>query len=177
MIGIYKITSPTGRIYIGQSTDIQKRWDSYARTQGKGQARLCRSFLKHGIALHTFEVVEECLFEHLNERERYWQDYYDVLKESGMNCRLVHTETKLAIFSEETRKKLSEASVGKKKSEHTRQLMSNFAKNRPQETRDKITANNIKNKNTPPSRKGTTWTPERRERVKATWKNKSKNSC
>ena len=25
MIGIYKITSPSGRIYIGQSTNIEKR--------------------------------------------------------------------------------------------------------------------------------------------------------
>jgi predicted GIY-YIG superfamily endonuclease len=25
--GIYKITSPSGKIYIGQSIDIEKRWE------------------------------------------------------------------------------------------------------------------------------------------------------
>ena len=29
MTGIYKITSPTGRIYIGQSVDIYYRWNDY----------------------------------------------------------------------------------------------------------------------------------------------------
>lgn len=29
LIGIYKITSPTDRIYIGQSKDINKRFNSY----------------------------------------------------------------------------------------------------------------------------------------------------
>lgn len=29
MIGIYKITSPSNRIYIGQSIDIEARWKSY----------------------------------------------------------------------------------------------------------------------------------------------------
>jgi group I intron endonuclease len=172
MIGIYKITSPSGRVYVGQSTDVEKRWENYNKLQGKGQTRLYRSFIKHSVSSHTFEVVEECTFEELNVKERYWQEYYKVLGIMGLNCRLVHTEEKSAIFSEETRKRLSEAAKGKKKAEKTKELMSNFARNRPKETREKITANNLKNGNRPPSRKGTTWTPERREKNKATWEKK-----
>ena len=29
MIGIYKITSPSGKVYIGQSIDIERRWKKY----------------------------------------------------------------------------------------------------------------------------------------------------
>jgi len=33
MTGIYKIISPTNKIYIGQSIDIEKRWISYLRNR------------------------------------------------------------------------------------------------------------------------------------------------
>lgn len=32
-IGIYKITSPSNKIYIGQSTNITRRWDEYRKLQ------------------------------------------------------------------------------------------------------------------------------------------------
>lgn len=31
IIGIYKITSPSGKIYIGQSINIEKRWEKYQK--------------------------------------------------------------------------------------------------------------------------------------------------
>jgi hypothetical protein len=31
MIGIYKIINPNGRIYIGQSTNIEVRWSKYKK--------------------------------------------------------------------------------------------------------------------------------------------------
>ncbi len=37
MIGIYKITSPTGRIYIGQSTNMEKRFVSYKKMYVKNK--------------------------------------------------------------------------------------------------------------------------------------------
>lgn len=93
--GIYKITSPTGRVYIGQSKDIKNRWASYNRKNGaKRQKVLERSFIKHGAQNHTFEVVEECSEVDLNCRERYWQDFYDVLN-GGLNCTLQECGEKL----------------------------------------------------------------------------------
>lgn len=45
--GIYKITSPTGRIYIGQAIDIEKRRRGYFKPTGaKGQPRLKKFLLK-----------------------------------------------------------------------------------------------------------------------------------
>ena len=87
-IGIYKITSPTNRVYIGQSVDIEKRWKDYDNIKNiSKQGKLYNSFIKYGVINHKFEIIEECLIEQLNKRERYWQDYYNVLK-GGLNCRL-----------------------------------------------------------------------------------------
>jgi len=89
--GIYKIISPSGKIYIGQSDKIQKRWYFYKGMSCKSQPRLYRSFLKYGVINHIFEIIEECSYEDLDCRERYWQDFYDVLnREKGLN--LVLTE-------------------------------------------------------------------------------------
>ena len=58
MTGIYKITSPTGRVYIGQSVDIEQRFKDYNRRPATRQVRLNKSFIKHGIENHLFEVIE-----------------------------------------------------------------------------------------------------------------------
>ena len=59
MIGIYKITSPTNRIYIGQSINIEYRFKQYRWIKAKSQTRLRNSFLKHGVENHKFEIVCE----------------------------------------------------------------------------------------------------------------------
>lgn len=115
IIGIYKITSPSGRIYIGQSRNTSQRAYGYKKLNCKGQTKLCNSINKYGWEAHTFEVIEECEFEDLNRRERYWQDFYDVLnKEKGLNCLLQNCDLQLRVFSAESRKKLSEAMSGEK---------------------------------------------------------------
>ena len=108
MIGIYKITSPSGKIYIGQSVCIERRLLSYQRHNCKGQIALYASFIKYGFSKHLFEVIEECEESNLNERERYWQDYYNVLQ-LGLNCRLTSAEGRSGKLSEGTKKKMSES--------------------------------------------------------------------
>lgn len=107
--GIYKITSPSGRVYIGYSTDIRKRWLSHKYFHTKRICRLYNSFKKYGVDSHVFEVIEECEVDKLKERERYWQDYYNVLcQHKGLNCRLTGTKDRDPVFSKETRKKMSD---------------------------------------------------------------------
>ena len=103
MIGIYKITSPNNRVYIGQSINIKKRFYQYNNNCNKKQIRLYNSFFKYGVENHIFEIIEECDKEDLNDRERYWQEYYNVLSKSGLNCVLVNTSDKPVEFSVETR--------------------------------------------------------------------------
>lgn len=109
--GIYKITSPSGRIYIGRSVDIYKRFNEYKKLDSKtiGQTRLYRSLLKYGVEYHTFEVLEGCSITLLSNRERYWQDFYEVIGEKGLNCILEKSDNLPKILSEDTKIKLSKA--------------------------------------------------------------------
>jgi group I intron endonuclease len=75
-IGIYKITSPNNKIYIGQSTNIQKRYSKYKTNQNKSQVKIYNSITKYGWDLHLFEVLEECSIENLQSRETFWKEYY-----------------------------------------------------------------------------------------------------
>ncbi len=109
MIGIYKITSPSGKIYIGQSTNIEKRWKEYYKLRCKTQPKLYHSFLKYGSEKHVYEILEECLVENLDDREIYYGILYDVLVK-GLNCCLGHQKQ---IRSEEVYKKISVANKGR----------------------------------------------------------------
>lgn len=57
--GIYKITSPSGRIYIGQSWDITSRWRLHISPakEKRGCPLLQNSFKKYGTKSHLFEVI------------------------------------------------------------------------------------------------------------------------
>jgi group I intron endonuclease len=113
MIGIYKIVSPTGRVYVGQSINIEKRQESYRRgINYKNQTKLYNSILKYGFSEHIFEVIEQCSVEDLNIRERYWQDLYNVLEE-GLNCKLTKTDDKSGEHSNETKKRQSKTMLEK----------------------------------------------------------------
>lgn len=114
MIGIYKITSPRGKVYVGQSRNIERRRKRYhALRDCKGQPKLYNSIVKYGFSEHVFEVLEECLVEELNRRERYWQDFYNVL-EGGLNCVLVPADGLTKVLSAETLSNMSKAKLGKK---------------------------------------------------------------
>lgn len=60
MTGIYKITSPSGKIYIGQSWNIKKRISDYkSLSVSTRQTLLNRSFSKYGYQNHRFEIIKE----------------------------------------------------------------------------------------------------------------------
>lgn len=111
MIGIYKIISPKEKVYVGQSTNIRSRWLHYTSLDCADQPKLYNSFIKYGVDKHKFEILEECSIKQLNERERYWQEKYNVVEE-GLNCKLVQTEDKSGYHSEETKRKISIANKG-----------------------------------------------------------------
>lgn len=106
MIGIYKITIPTGRVYIGQSENIKRRFKQYKGLHNcKEQPRLFNSFKKYGVENHIFKIIEICDFDELNKKERYWQEYYDVIGKNGLNCQLTNTNDKKIKVSDYTKAK------------------------------------------------------------------------
>ena len=121
MIGIYKITNPEGKIYIGQSIDIGRRFKEYKRIQKKCAGRkIIKSLMLFGVKNHTFEVIEECIIEQLHEREYYWKLLYKSV-ENGLNCD--YFDNSGGPRSEETKRRISEGAKGKKRSEYTKQKM------------------------------------------------------
>ena len=109
--GIYKITNPKGKIYIGQSRNIKKRYNDYKSIGAIRQTRLHNSFLKYSFNNHIFEIKEYCNFELLNIRERYWQDYYNVIGKNGLNCNLTNTNEKPLVWSENSKKLCSNSRI------------------------------------------------------------------
>lgn len=118
MIGIYKITSPTGAIYIGQSLDIEKRWNHYKNLYCKDQRRIYNSLKKHGHENHIFEVVlivnSPCLmYKSVKIMDFYEQLFIDYYKKIGcdmMNLRDAGSNGKMG---DETKKRISLALKGK----------------------------------------------------------------
>lgn len=85
--GIYKITSPAGKIYIGKSNDINRRWAHYRAGTVEGQPLLHKSFLEYGHEKHQFEIIHECPESELNEMEGYYHKLINTVNsDHGLNC-------------------------------------------------------------------------------------------
>ncbi len=166
MIGIYKITSPSGKIYIGQSVNIEKRIGDYKTGLASRQPKLNRSFLKHGFEKHKIEIVCECSLEELNDKERYYQDLFSCISKNGLNCVLTKTDDRSGFLSEETkirmsgkkrpdhvRLKISESHKGRKHTKETRMKISENSKNISDETRQKYRDSHIGHTHTLEARK------------------------
>ena len=104
--GIYKITSPTNCVYVGQSIDIHKRWEAHKKLHKSAcKNRIYRSLMKHGVDSHRFEIIEMCMPERLDELENYWITHYNTFNtEHGLNLKDGGRKSKASV---ETRKKMS----------------------------------------------------------------------
>lgn len=152
--GIYKITSPTNKIYIGQSVDIERRWNNHKSMPISDKGHLLyNSFLSHGVDSHKFEILERCSKEMLNEREIYYIEKYQTFDtEHGLN--LTKGGDSKVVFSKKTLQKMSEAKkgvrpkhlIGYKHSKETRDILREksmgnknwLGKNHSEETKEKI---------------------------------------
>lgn len=79
--GIYKITNiKNGMVYVGRSVDIRNRWTQHIKravgTEKETQNLLYPAMREHKIWNFSFEVLEECDKDSLNEREKFYQDVY-----------------------------------------------------------------------------------------------------
>ena len=113
MTGIYKITNPNGKVYIGQSVDIEKRWKAhkYLHNKDKHQYHLYNSFKNYGFEKHIFQVIEECDVNQLNERERFYQEKYNSINE-GLNCVVTYTDNISGYLSNSVKEKISNTLKG-----------------------------------------------------------------
>lgn len=124
MIGIYKITSPSGKIYVGQSNDIDRRFREYKNINtSKKQIKLHNSFKKHGIDNHIFSIIQCCEINELNKKERYYQELLDCTGTNGLNLKLQSADSLKELHSAETICKISIAMKLKHQDENYKSKM------------------------------------------------------
>lgn len=92
MIGIYRIINKiNGHSYIGQSVDIERRIKHHFNSAFNNspnnveyEKTLYRAIRKYGKENFDVIILEECQQPFLNEREKYWIEYFDTFK-NGYN--------------------------------------------------------------------------------------------
>lgn len=121
--GIYMITSPSGKRYIGSGVDLRRRWSTHKyrlRLGDHPNPGLRNAWLKYGEEGLVFEVIELCDREIVIEREQFFIDTmkpeYNVNRVAGSRAGMRHTD--------EAKRKMSEASKGRKASPETRAKLS-----------------------------------------------------
>lgn len=87
--GIYRITNiETKESYVGQAKDIKERWREHMKCglgiDAPAGNKLYKAMLSYGLDVFTFELLEDCSIEELNEKERFYIDLYQTY-EFGYN--------------------------------------------------------------------------------------------
>lgn len=112
-IGIYTITSPSGKVYIGQSYNIISRWNSYRRRSvlNKGLQRfLIHSIIKYGYENHVFKIVHELPVDIRQPvMDLYEQIYMDSIRDVGIELLNIREAGSKGKLHESTKKRIGEA--------------------------------------------------------------------
>jgi group I intron endonuclease len=114
IIGIYQITSPSGKVYIGQSSNILERWKKYQRLTKNNQPKLENSLNKYGVDNHKFEILTECTLSELDKLEILYKKF--IVSKMGWSKTLfceLYDGNQIGPRSEETKRKISESNKGK----------------------------------------------------------------
>lgn len=148
--GIYKLTSPSGKIYIGQSIRLPKRLSDYNNLKKiKGQTALYEAVKKYGFSNFKVEIIfvvnemlpPEKIKEVLNVLEEVYIEHFNCMSPNGYNLR---SGGNSMLASEETKKRMSAAQIGKSvgrkmTAENLRKMIErNTGSKRSEETKNKI---------------------------------------
>jgi group I intron endonuclease len=142
-IGIYKITSPSGKVYIGQSWDILNRFRKYKGLSSiKKQVKLYNSLAKYGYDAHTLEIIklhnDTVSQETLDNDEIFFIKLYKEqgfpllnIREGGLGGKLAQESIEKMLttrgkwnHTEETKLKISTSHFGIKQSEESKRKIS-----------------------------------------------------
>lgn len=109
-IGIYKLTSPNGKIYIGQSVNLHRRINRYKLLDCKHQYALYNSIIKYGWDNFKIEILwssnDKTNYNYvLNQLEKDFINLYDCLSPNGYNLK---EGGGVFRFSDETKSRMSE---------------------------------------------------------------------
>jgi len=119
--GIYKFTSPSGCVYIGQAVNIHKRKQKYKWVSvTMNQPIVYRSIQKYGWDSHIFDVIEFCDVSQLDDREIYHKQKF--IDENGWEkalfCR-IHDAQRGGKMEQWVKDKISKSKKGHKPSQES----------------------------------------------------------
>jgi group I intron endonuclease len=131
---IYKLTAPNGKVYIGQTIHLEKRYSQYARGDCKTQKKLYRSIKKYSWDSFLKEIIfeGECSDACLNRLEILFIDQYGSYRD-GLNMTKGGDKPpshKGKKRSPETKAKISAANKGKKGSPHSEEAKAKISEAR-----------------------------------------------
>jgi group I intron endonuclease len=127
--GIYKITSPTNKIYIGQSVNIYRRINHYVNIMCIDQPKLYHSLVKYGWNAHIFEIIHECEASELNNLEKHYIKIFNSFNtEHGLN---LTDGGEGANVTQETREKIRLCKIGVSRPTSMRKKLSNTKRGKP----------------------------------------------
>ena len=99
--GIYKITNLiNNKCYIGQSVNIENRWQHH-RSASRCETNECynyplqKAMRKYGLENFSFEILEECKVEELDQKEKYYIQFYQSLENGYNQVRVEQSGTKI----------------------------------------------------------------------------------
>jgi group I intron endonuclease len=128
--GIYKITSPTNKIYIGQAVNLNRRLKVYQslNTVLQTQPKIFSSIQKYGSNNHQFEILELCDVNALDFLEQYHKQLHINLLgwEMSLFCKV--NDLGSGPRSEDTIQKMKDSHIGKCHSTETKEKISKSLK-------------------------------------------------
>lgn len=84
MIGIYKIENLINhKVYIGQSIHIERRWKEHCYPSKN--TVIAKAIKKYGKENFSFQVLEECSEQELNEKEQFYIKKFNSVIPNGYN--------------------------------------------------------------------------------------------
>lgn len=138
--GIYSITAPSGKRYIGSSINVARRWREHLRRLRLGTHRnpaLQASFNKYGESQLTFALLELCDSSELIRREQVyidacdWAGLYNLAPTAGNNLGVKHS-AEFRVMRRELRLQQADPRLGKKHDAAAKAKMAAAKKGRAQ---------------------------------------------
>lgn len=169
--GIYRIITPSGRIYIGQSINIENRIRRYKKAEYCNR-KLYYSIMKYGWENHEFDIIHVLLNsvsqDVLNHYEQYYMDFY---RNNGFKLLNVREGGSSGATSEETKEKIRKALTGHLCSPETREKirLANLGYVASEETRQKLS---LAGKGKPTYMKGKKHSEETKKKMRESGRNR-----
>ena len=154
--GIYKLTSPSGKSYVGKTTNLYARLNQYKNLHCEGQGYLYNALKKYGLENFKIELLEEVQGDDIDLVEKMLNEIeIKYIAEFGVNDRsLGYNIAKGGVggtHSEETKRKIGEGNRGKVRTEEFKNAVTARMKGVPKSAESNLKrSTSMKGKNAVP---------------------------